>query len=208
MKRVLYLGLDPSHFQEAQQDFDEVIHYPILEVVPLEGAEVCFKKKYTHIVFTSQNGVRLFLKSNQIAKEAEILAVGKVTAHALREFGYEPHHIATEESQEGIIELVKKMPCIQESHFLLPRSVKARAFLTDYLGAHKIAYTEIPLYTVKLKENLPPIDFDKIDGIYFTSPSSVYAFLEKFGRFPKGKELRAIGSVTRKALDEKMPKEP
>src|SRR4051812_35683967 len=109
MKRVLYLGLDPSRYPIEGQ----LIHYPMIKIVPrpLESLIDAFQAMslYTHCIFTSKNAVNIFfnvLDHLAISKESlermEILAVGKVTAHVLYVRGMPADFIAREECQEGI----------------------------------------------------------------------------------------------------------
>jgi uroporphyrinogen-III synthase len=95
-------------------------------------------------------------------------------------------------TQEGLAAL------ILEHHprsLLWPRSTHARRVLPKVLEKAGIDVIEIPLYTPVLCE--PSCSLEGIDELFFTCPSAVDAFFEKF-RFQDVSHLpiRSIGPVT------------
>ncbi len=214
MKTVLYLGTDPTQFA-AQGHFDgHLIHYPVIQIVPKSPIESALKvayddlDEYTHLIFTSKNAVQIFfdhlneLKVNKaILTNKTVIAIGAVTAAHLTAQGTSPAHLAENESQEGLVQLLSKLD-IEGSYFFLPRSALSRPVLVQYFIERQIRFQACDLYdTTTLKATAIP-DLKEIDEIVFTSPSTVKGFMEIFGALPKGKRLLAIGPVTEKALRE------
>lgn len=209
MKRVLYLGTDPSHF-EGQGN---VIHYPVIKVIPrmlthpeIQSAFAAFEE-YTHLIFTSKNTVEIFCKHlTTLSKRLEnctaktVIAIGKVTAAHLLSHGIVPKWTAEEETQEGIVSMLKESD-MRGAYVFFPRSSLSRPILTDFFKEKKVRYRTCDLYDTVTHSLNPKPDLNQIDEIVFTSPSTVKAFLEVFGEFPKGKKLLAIGPVTQEALN-------
>jgi len=191
-KKVLYLGLDPSHYKGG----GDITHCPVIQVVP---QELSLKElpPFTHIIFTSKSAVSLFFQKFD-KKESIVIAIGKVTALNLESEGVIPHYVAQEETQEGILSLLDTLN-LHNAYFLLPRSSLSRPLLVNYLEKKKIKYLALDLYhTVPLECKLP--DLNLFDEIVFTSPSTVYSFFDRVSELPKGKKWRAIGPVTSNVL--------
>lgn len=150
-KNVLYLGLDPSHFETLGQ----IVHYPVIKIKP---RKVSFKNLnlYSHIIFTSKTAVKLFFQN--VAKEnikgKVLIAVGEITAWYLKEQGFQPQLIAEEETQEGIISLLEKIN-LEKVFILLPRSSIARPILDDYLK-RKMCNLKSSIYTTLFVKNCIP----------------------------------------------------
>src|SRR5579872_3230169 len=97
----LYLGTDPENCE-----LEGLVHYPIIKTIPLEIPSYMWEDfaEYTHILITSKNAAQIFLSQLQ---DKKIIAIGKSTAGKLAQEGFATHQIAQDESQEGIIELLK-----------------------------------------------------------------------------------------------------
>lgn len=189
LSRVLYLGTDPSHYEK------EVVHCPLIETKPLPLPETVLIdwEAFTHIILTSPNAARI-LASQKPLQSKEILAIGKGTAR-----GLSCSAIAFPETQEGMIELLKKTP-LENSYILYPRSSIARPLLAGYLKAAGLRHQICDLYeTVYLKPNPIP-SLDDFDEIVFTSPSTIKAFAALYGAIPQNKKLTCIGPVTQTVL--------
>lgn len=214
MKTILYLGTDPTSFARRGDWDGHLIHFPVIEIIPKTPCEPSLQAAYdhlphyTHLLFTSKNSVRIFfqhMKELRIAREVlslpTFLAIGSVTAAHLHAHGFPAHHVAEEESQEGLILLLEQLP-LQEAYFFFPRSVLSRPLLIDYLREKKIRFQATDLYDTRTrKQDILP-NLDRVDEIVFTSPSTVRGFLEIFGELPSHKKLLAVGPVTQQALEE------
>ncbi len=184
----LYLGTEcPSA---------EYVHYPIIRIEPRplpDNAHEIFPT-FTHIIFTSKNAVEIFLAHFSDLSSKILIAVGQATASRLP-----PSHIAQNESQEGIIELLQELD-LANANMLLPRSSKARHLLDDFLQRCNVRYKVWDLYdpVPQIPFPLPPLD--QFEEIIFTSPSTVKAFFKFFGKPPVHLKCTCQGHVTEEAL--------
>lgn len=204
VKKILYLGVDPAHYS----CHGELIHYPVIKIVPrIEHREIqeIFEEihDFSHIIFTSKNAVSMFFscmqKSGKTLRNPSILAIGKITALYLTHHGVQPDRIAKEETQEGVVELLQ-LEDLTRAYVLIPRSAQARLVLTNYLRDQQIRFKTCDLYDTVTQRLEPVPHLALIDEIVFTSPSTVRAFLEIFGRVPPGKKMTAIGPITEKEM--------
>lgn len=207
--KVLYLGLDPTHYPSTGQ----ITHWPIIQIVPRHFKDPLIQKaldefdRYTHLVFTSKSAVDI-LKSFLIQLEIPLgkwtskknLAVGKATAKYLEGVGMKEVITASKERAEGIIELIQTLP-LENAHFFWPHSSKSNPALEDFFKVQKISYTSSVFYDPKpyIPSNLPSLTY--YDEIVFTSPSTIDAFLEIFKKFPPHIQLSSIGPVTEAYLN-------
>ena len=195
-KKILYLGLDPSRYPE------KVTHYPIIRTVPrpFDSKEMVrvFANfdHYTHLIFTSRTAVSILQERNLSFEKKVLIAVGKATAGLLERVDF----VAQDERAEGIVELLMQLD-LREGHLFWPHSALSRPVIRNFLEAAGIRYTDCILYDT-LPNRVEPIpSLDEFDEIVFTSPSTINAFLDLFGSFPKDKILTAIGSVTENKLE-------
>jgi uroporphyrinogen-III synthase len=210
-KRILYLGLDPTHYSAN----GEIIHWPIIEIIPRPLSDPAIQQAlthfpvYSHVIVTSKSTVAILLDyltqlkiDLQIWHKKITLAVGKVTAKHLYACGIIPSRIAQEETAEGIIQELKQLR-LEQAHLFWPHSAKARVVIKEFLMAQSIQHTTCMLYDPKPKipNTLP--NLEDFDEIVFTSPSTVDAFLQIFGSFPSHISLAAIGPITADYLKSK-----
>jgi len=179
----------PLHHPEVRSAFDDLY-------------------EYTHILFTSKNTVKVFcdhLTVLEIAPadlDACMIAIGKVTAAHLKDRGVEVHHIAEEETQEGVVRLLNEHD-LDEAYIFLPRSSLSRPVLANTFHEREIRFQACDLYDTKTRQYDTKPDLREIDEIVFTSPSTVNAFIEIFGAIPQDKVLHAIGPITQASLNAK-----
>jgi uroporphyrinogen-III synthase len=213
-KHILYLGLDPTHYQTD----GEIFHWPIIQIVPRPLQDSALQQSlshfntYSHILITSKSTVRIlkdYLPRLNIPLSVwankMTLAVGQVTAQHLYESGISPTLIAQEETAEGLIEELKHLN-LKQAHVFWPHSARARSVIPDFLRIHHIRHTTCVLYEPHscAPDQLPVLeDFDEI---VFTSPSTVEAFLNIFSKFPSHARLKTIGPVTARFLEEQIKK--
>jgi hydroxymethylbilane synthase len=205
--RVLYTGLNPKHFGK------DVTHVPLIEIVPRPfnrfDIECAFADipDYTHIIFTSKSGVEVFFSclkekgySVKDLEGKEIVAIGKITAKYIEQYGVKVAKIADSETQEGIIHLLA-LEDLGKSYVFLPQSSRARCSLVQSLVHRGVRHQRCDLYDTKIKIPAVKPKLENFDEIIFTSPSTVDAFQKVFGKLPKEIKLTAIGSVTRSKLN-------
>lgn len=198
MKTILYLGTDPHRFLLTRSSC-KLIHYPVIAIIPRSIALPPLDQ-YTHFIFTSKNGVRIFFDYlDQSLTNKTFIAIGRSTAHMLEKLFRAPDHIADQETQEGIIELLKTLE-LTDAHFFLPRSSLSRPALSIFFEENRIRFTALDLYDTVVQKLTPVPDLSTIDEIVFTSPSTVRAFIQIFGPLPQDKILHPIGPITAQAL--------
>lgn len=203
-KRILYLGLDPTHYANS----DEVIHWPIIQIVPRPLSEPSIQQalhdfeSYSHVMITSKSTVAILKDyllqlgiSLQVWAKKGTLAVGKITAKHLQDCGITPIKVAQKETAEGIIEELKQLP-LENAHVFWPHSAQARSVIKEFLCTQHIHHTTCVFYDTQsqMPSNHPSLE--EFDKIVFTSPSTVKAFLQIFGTFPSHVQLETIGPVT------------
>jgi uroporphyrinogen-III synthase len=209
-KRVLYLGLDPTHYQSNGQ----VTHWPIIQIVPrpLSDPSICKAfshfAHYSHVIVTSKSTVAILQNylplhgiSLQTWAKKATLAVGQITANHLKAYGITPIRVAQEETAEGIIFELKQIS-LEQAYVFWPHSSQARSTIKEFLLAQNIHHTTCILYDPKpqIPRELPPLE--TFEEIVFTSPSTVKAFLQIFGQFPSHARLVSIGPITSRFLEE------
>lgn len=200
MKTILYLGTDPTSFEAQGHTDGHLIHYPVIKIVPRSiDLEL---EHFTHIIFTSKNAVKVFFSQFKVENKT-IIAIGKVTAAHLNMRGVKPHHVAENETQEGVVELLKTLP-LQGAYFFLPRSSLSRPVIVQFFEEKQIRFHACDLYDTVAQCLEPKPDLETVDEIVFTSPSTVDAFMSIFGVLPTGKKLIAIGPVTEESLRRKL----
>ncbi|NDE83019.1 MAG: uroporphyrinogen-III synthase [Chlamydiia bacterium] len=211
MKKILYLGIDPTHFQTDGL----VVHYPIIQVAPRShndpdlSAIFCKIKEYTHIIFTSKTSVRLFfinIDKQGIARSflahMHWIVIGKVTALHLRDEGFQACIIAQNSTQEGLIQELISLD-LSRAYLLFPRSSLSRPLLVDFFDEKQLRYDAFDLYDTVTNFTGSPPHVNDIDEIVFTSPSCVEAFFAIYGFLPDQKRCVSIGPITHAALEKK-----
>lgn len=204
MKKILYLGTDPSSYKCE----GKIIHYPVIKIVPRNDLSTAFSQlsTYTHLLFSSKNTVHVFFQqldkldiSKKFLETITIIAIGTVTASHVKK--YAPcHFIAEEETQEGMVALLKLQP-LENAQIFFPRSSLSRNVITDFFQKNHILFQDCFIYDTVVQKNQPVPNLEEIDEIVFTSPSTIRAFLEIFSILPLHKKLLTIGPITQKALD-------
>lgn len=192
--KVLYLGTDPSRFPR------EVVHVPLIQTnrLPLSEKTLAEFSAFTHILLTSPNAASILMDQFSL-QEKEIFAIGKGTEEVLKSRGILCGAVAFPETQEGMIQLLKKEP-LEHSYLFYPRSSLARPLLKDYLQEAHLKHHICDLYETVFLNPDPLPDLAEFDEIVFTSPSTVKAFLALYKTFPKSMKLTALGSVTATCL--------
>lgn len=197
-KRVLYLGTEAK---------EGMVHMPLIEIVPRDRKDFKLQsvfahmKSYTHVIFSSQNGVKVFEKlagGLQVLEGKKVYAVGKATAACLEKRGVKTR-IAGEETQEGLVHLLA-LEDLEGAYILLPQSAGARPILAAALRLWGVRHQQVSLYDTRPKTPKEGCELKNFDEVLFSSPSTVEAFRRFFPKLPKGLKLRAIGPITERAI--------
>jgi len=203
----------------------EVIELPAIKVSPVKSYEGIDKEierieKYHWIIFTSKNGVDIFMKrfaakgrDIRELKGIRICTIGERTAERLRNYNINADLVPEKYTSEAIIEGLKKID-LKGKRILLPRSQNGGKALPEKLKKMGANVCEIATYKIqspKYDKNKIKKLFreNKIDCIIFTSSSAVKNFLKMVSDIPCGNgwkkylkqaKICAIGIVTSKTL--------
>lgn len=192
------------------------IEYPTIKIEPIPENVAALAERfgslnaYSHIIFTSTNGVEIFFdalkasgRDTRALGHIHVTAIGSATAALLAEQGitadFVPKKYVGEELVDGL------MPLLTEaSRVLIPRSKNARIYVVEAL--RKVCpVDEFQIYETVREDNT---DIDvaemlknkEIDYITFTSSTTVQYFVEKIGdenvEYTKNAKCVSIGPVT------------
>jgi len=201
MSRILYLGL---RLPEALKSCAHVTHLPLIQIKPrpFKDLEESFKDHllWTHLVFTSQTAVDLFFEvchhfDFERMNSKKILAVGKMTAARLKNWGMEVDALPAEETAEGMTALCQTWN-VNQVYAFWPHSALSRPVLTNYWQQQGIRYQDCVLYETYPQQPVDLPSLEHFDEIIFTSPSTVDAFIQFYERLPIKTKLTSIGPVT------------
>ncbi|MCL5037696.1 MAG: uroporphyrinogen-III C-methyltransferase [Chloroflexi bacterium] len=173
---------------------------------------------YDWLVFTSSNGVEIFMKrifsrSYDIRKLAgiRIAAIGEATADSMREYCVNPDIVSDAFTSAGLLSKLSSIPGISVKKFLLARAESASPLLSEGLKKLGSEVTELTLYKTRIKtesgETLYKILHDnEIDIITVASSSAADAISEILGagmiKLPGNVRIVSIGPVTSGRLRE------
>jgi len=171
----------------------EVLLAPTIRIVPrtlddeIVRVVVNDLAGYRLIIFTSANGVQVFLGyltelGLPLASldDAIVAAVGPKTASALEERGVTCDVVADDFVAEGLLDTLEKRAVAPAgTRVLIPSSRLARAVLPDALRANGAIVDVLPVYDTVPAERLqaPAERIERADFITFTSSSTVQQFV-------------------------------
>ncbi len=198
----------------------EAIEFPAIRISPvnpnkkLENA-INKMEKYSYIIFTSVNGVKIFFENlNNLGYDArklygcKIVAIGSSTSKELENYGIKSDIIPKRFVGEEIYNILEERLTSNDS-ILIPRSGNARSYLVDELGkicnVDEIVTYETVLGNVDKEVVLDRLEDGKIDYITFTSSSTVKNFVKMLGKENlhrlKDAKLVSIGPITSKTIE-------
>lgn len=173
---------------------------------------------YDWLVFTSSNGVEIFMKrifsrSYDIRKLSgvRIAAIGEATADSIREYHVNPDIISDTFTSAGLLAKLSSVPGITGKKFLLARAESASPILSEGLKKLGAEVTELTLYKTRIKtesgESFNKTLFDNdIDIITIASSSAADAISEILEtgmiELPGKVSIVSIGPVTSGRLKE------
>lgn len=197
------------------------IEFPVIKIKDLSQEErICQEiervNQYNYIIFTSQNGVRIFfdrllslgLDMRQLVNTT-IVAIGRATAEEIEKYHITADIIPRNYIAEGILETLKDELQPQD-RILIPRAKESRDFLVDRLSK-LCRVKELKIYEtilgegVESKEEMQNLLENKdIDYITFTSSSTVKNLVQILGNVEllKNINLVSIGPITSKTIED------
>ena len=203
----------------------EVLLAPTIRIVPrtlddeIVRVVVNDLAGYRLIIFTSANGVQVFLGyltelGLPLASldDAIVAAVGPKTASALEERGVTCDVVADDFVAEGLLDTLEKRAVAPAgTRVLIPSARLARAVLPDALRANGAVVDVLPVYDSMPAERLqaPAERIERADFITFTSSSTVQQFVGLMEAAGAGRPLAerlsdaalcSIGPVTSETL--------
>ena len=145
---------------------------------------VFMSSKAVKLLFDTARQVSKFEKLQLAVANTIVMAVGPKTKDALEKEGIKVAHIPNTFSSVGVGELFTKLHAVGKK-IIVPRSGASTPFLRELLNKIGIDVKEIHLYdvcafrdTTQWNEFRELFAQNRIDGIVFTSASSVRAFFE------------------------------
>lgn len=185
-----------------------VIAWPIIKIRPrqklLDKIDPSFLTPFTMVLFTSPNGVRIFMDSlikhgidSRHFHGKQIYALGSGTAKALLPYGIITDGIPEKFVAEGLLKLLPEN--LQNENILIPRAAIARDILPETLKKRGAKVKIFPVYdTIKGDLKKCPV----MDGDYTIFTSSSIA--EHFFCHPQCKDKMIIpccmGDITAKTV--------
>ncbi|WP_311443226.1 uroporphyrinogen-III synthase [Ezakiella coagulans] len=187
----------------------EVFEIPTIEIVPINEAEL---KKYvedfsfTHLVFHSQNAIKIFmdefLKTHDMSelKSVKIYVVGKATKEAIEKYGLSC--VAPKEKFTGdeLVKIIKEDDFKERKIFLPHSRLTRKELLEEYntLGE----FHNIPIYDSVIPKEIEELPEDFTD-IIFTATSTFKNFIKMYGKESlSGKKIFSIGPITTDSIHE------
>ena len=181
-----------------------VILCPVIELVPEESAlnEVNedFINNFDTLIFTSSNGVKIFMNSLikknigiKIINTKKILVIGPKTKETAIEFGIHVDAMPKTYVAESIIECFEKE--LDQSKILIATSIDARSIIPDELRKRGAFVKVLSIY----KNISPPLADIKIldnDFVVFTSSSTANHFFQSKLYIKQKIKAFCIGEIT------------
>ncbi len=224
-KRVLVTRSRQQASQLSQQlrmAGAEVMEIPTIAIRPLTNQQPVQDmleklETYEHFVFTSVNGVHVFMETLQAAGKdlrwipaaATITAVGKATAKALEAKGLRVTYMPEVFTGEGILEALT--PIVAEGErVVIPRAEIGRPQLVEGLTALGAEVTDVPLYETVIPAAEEALLKEMVKNpphwVTFTSGSTVHHLMQMLkdagSVFPAETKIAVIGPVTAAAVRE------
>ena len=213
-EKALYFGTNPSRYATKRTLF----HCPLIAIHPRPPEDLEIKKglrqfdSYTHLLFTSQNSVKLLHSylphyGWQISdwRKKKTLAIGNTTAEALKACSIHADFLPDQASSEGILELFDQID-LRNAFLFWPHSALSRPLIERHLTQKNIRFCASIFYaTLPIQHGCLPA-LEHFQELIFSSPSTIDAFLQLYGPLPKEKILTSIGPITELHLKTHIPR--
>ncbi len=160
----------------------------------------------THIIFTSENGVRSFFnglflqkKDARLLSNKQIVAIGQHTKRTLESFGILPDILPEKSTSEGVIQLLKDQLTTKD-HILIPTSSEADNNLNELTNTGATV-TIIPTYNNNLPKDVDTMLnwIKETDVLIFMNSASVKRLSHIYKSIVHHRVV-SIGPMTTKTL--------
>ncbi len=208
-KILLHCGTHPEQYTHLGQ----IISWPMIQIEPIsldiQSQQELIKDfdQSDFVILTSPAAVEHFtriilgLKPTNAVRQKVYAAIGRATAGVLDDFGLGAQIISSQETAEGLFNLIKKVINLKNKTILFPRSSLPNPFLKKALEEEGAIVKEWKIYE-NIKKSKGPLPKVPIEGVIFTSPSTFHNFIEDYGTIPASWQILVKGPVTAKALQE------
>lgn len=193
-----------------------MLHQPMIQMVPTPYTKLASFltpdrwKSYTHVLFTSQTAVSIWYeyfwekKGKILDHFPTFIAIGPATKKALQQRGLEAKipKIAT---QEGVIRELSFQKWEEKSCLFWPRSFYARDKIAKFCKKRSLSLVDPVFYHLRYRPFTEKIDWSQVEGLIFTSPSTVIGFKKQKVFLSPPIRIFAKGEITKKALQKHIP---
>jgi uroporphyrinogen III methyltransferase / synthase len=192
-----------------RQSGAEVFELPLIVITPVSGEELraldgalaeLAAGAYQGVLFGSSNAVQIVMsrlaeKGRTARPETPMFAIGPSTAEKLRTAGYSPI-TADSAVSEGLLASVHQSlgAAVVGARLLYPRAREGRSVAIDELRRTGARVDLVVAYETRPVDDGSPLP-QNLDWITFTSPSTVRAFVARFGA-QRSARIACIGPVT------------
>lgn len=163
---------------------------------------IFMSSKAVSLLFDTSRKLSKFDQLQLAIANTTVIAVGPKTRLALEHEGIKVNHMPSERfSSVGVGEVLTKLNAVGKKA-IIPRSGASTPFLKELLNKIGIGASEVYLYDICASNDAEPWNqfqsmfFEsKIDGIVFTSASSVRAFFEIMGKNSEASVLDGLDKI-------------
>ena len=145
---------------------------------------VFLSSKAVKILFDTAKNIGLFEKLQLAVANTMVMSVGPKTTTTLNEYGIKVNYEPKNNSSIGVGEEFSQIRAVGKK-VIIPRSGASNSFLKDLLNKIGIEVVELHLYDVCAFKDITQwngfresFSQNKVDGVIFTSASSVRGFIE------------------------------
>ncbi|MBD3319688.1 MAG: uroporphyrinogen-III C-methyltransferase [Chitinivibrionales bacterium] len=177
----------------------EVIEMPVIEIMPAGSGKEIDKaiqsvQRYDWLIFTSVNGVSLFMDrifelgfDSRLLAPVKVAVIGSATALRLKEYGIQPDFSPSKFTSQVLFDELRSREDLAGKQFLLARADIAGKELPDNLKRCGAVVDDIVVYktvpgTTDNETIRKMLEEKSVDGITFTSSSTVKYFADALGK--------------------------
>lgn len=150
----------------------KIVHHPLIEVIR-EDFSIDIDN-FDTIIFTSITAVDHFCNKYDISKK-KVISIGSSSSKRLLKYGIKPNYTSSKPDSDTLYSEIHKK---ELGKLLYPCSSKSNNKLHSLKNL-----TPLAIYTT-ISKKVNKIDLARVNGIIFTSPSTVDSFIENYKTIP------------------------